>query len=124
MRKKNKLSHIIFVIIIVMLVGIVVLNIALMYNITLDQTEEIGRMRIQNIATGFEKSLARAESTFDRVSSDFENLLLEGTMEEEIRLFLSEQRKMEYELSEGRCLNVFCAVDGVVMISDMDTPED
>lgn len=123
-KKKNKLSHIIFVIIIVMLVGIVVLNIALMYNITLDQTEEIGRMRIQNIAAGFEKSLTRAESTFERVSSDFEDLLLEGTTEEEIRLFLSKQRNMEYELSEGRCLNVFCAVDGVVMISDMDTPED
>ena len=122
--KKNKLSHTIFVIIIVMLVGIVVLNIALMYNITLDQTEEIGRMRIQNIAAGFEKSLARAESTFDRVSSDFEELLSEGTTEEEIRLFLSKQREMEYELSEGHCLNVFCAVDGVVMISDMDTPED
>ena len=123
-KKKNKLSQAIYVIIIVMLVGIVVLNIALMYNITLDQTEEIGRMRIQDIAAGFEKSLARAESTFDRVSSDFEKLLLEGTTEEEIRLFLSEQRSMEYELSEGRCLNVFCAVDGVVMISDMDTPED
>ena len=123
-KKKIKLSHIIFVIIIVMLVGLVVLNIALMYNITLDQTEEIGRMRIQNIAAGLEKSLARAESTFDRVSSDFEKLLLEGTTEEEIRLFLSEQREMEYELSEGGCLNVFCVVDGMVMISDMDTPED
>ncbi|MCH5260517.1 MAG: response regulator, partial [Lachnospiraceae bacterium] len=122
--KKIKLSQTIYVIIIVMLVGIVALNIVLMYNITLDQTEEIGRMRIQNIAAGFEESLARAESTFDRVSSDFEELLLEGTTEEEIRLFLSEQRSMEYELSDGRCLNVFCAVDGVVMISDMDTPED
>ena len=123
-KKKINLRHSVFIIIIVMLVGIVMLNIALMYNITLDQTEEIGRMRIQNIAAGFEKSLARAESTFERVSSDFEDLLLEGTTEEEIRLFLSEQRNIEYELSEGRCLNVFCAVDGVVMISDMDTPED
>ena len=122
--KKIKLRHTIFVIIILMLIGIVVLNIALMYKITLDQTEEIGRMRIQNIAAGFEKSLARAESTFDRVSSDFEKLLLDGTTEEEIRLFLSEQRNMEYELSEGGCLNVFCVVDGEVMISDMDTPED
>ena len=123
-KKKIKLSHSIFVIIIVMLVGTVVLNITLMYNITLDQTEEIGRMRIQNIASDFEKFLARAESTFDRVSGEFEDLLLEGTTEEEIRHFLSDQRTMEYELSEGHCLNVFCVVDGVVMISEMDTPED
>ncbi|MCH5250697.1 MAG: response regulator [Lachnospiraceae bacterium] len=122
--KKFKLSHTIFVLIAIMLVGIIVLNIALMYKIASEQTEEIGRMRIQNIAVGFEKSLSRAEGTFDRVSSDFEELLLGGATEEEIRLFLSEQRKMEYELSEEHCLNVFCAVDGVVMISDMDTPED
>ena len=74
--KKIKLVHTIFVLITIILVAIVVLNIALMYNIASEQTEEIGRMRIQNIAVGFEKSLARAESTFDRVSSDFEELLL------------------------------------------------
>ena len=123
-KKKIKLSHIIFALIIVMLVGIVVLNIVLMYNIASEQTEEIGRMRIQNIAAGFEKSLDRAESTFGRVSNDFEELLLGGATEEEIRLFLAEQRNMEYELSDGRCLNVFCVVDGVVMISEMDTPDD
>ena len=123
-KRKNKLSQAIVILITVALVGIVVLNLVVMYNIARDQVEEIGRMRIQNIASGFQKSLARAESTFDRVSGDFEQLLLEGTTEEEIRLFLVEQRELEYTLSEGRCLNVFCVVDGVVMISGMDTPED
>ena len=123
-KKKNKLNQAIVVLMTVILVGIVVLNLVVMYNIAKDQVEEIGGMRIQNIAAGFQKSLDRAESTFDRVSSDFEKLLSEGTTEEEIRLFLAEQRNMEYTLSEGRCLNVFCVVDGIVMISDMDTPED
>ena len=125
MRKnRNKLSHAVVVLITVMLVGIVLLNLLLMYDIAKNQVEEIGRMRIKNIAAGFQKSLARAENTFDRVSSEFEELLLEGTAEEEIRLFLVKQREIEYTLSEGRCLNVFCVVDGVVMISGMDTPED
>ena len=125
MRKKTfKLSQAIVVFITVALIGIVVLNLLVMYNIAKDQVEEIGRMRIQNITSGFQKSLARAESTFDRVSSDFEELLLKGATEEDIRLFLVEQREMEYALSEGRCLNVFCVVDDVVMISGMDTPQD
>ena len=123
-QKKVRLSQAIVVLITVILVGIVVLNLVLMYDIAKNQVEEIGRMRIKDIAAGFQKSLARAESTFDRVSSDFEELLLDGATEEEIRLFLAEQRNMEYVLSEGHCLNVFCAVDGVVMISEMDTPED
>ena len=125
MRKnKNKLSQAIVLFITVVLVGIIVLNLVRVYDIASDQVEEIGRMRIQNIAAGFQKSLTRAENTFERVSSDFEQLLVNGATEEEIRLFLVEQRDMEYALSEGRCLNVFCAVDGVVMISGMDTPED
>ena len=123
-KKKFKLSQAIVILITLALVGIVVLNLVVMYSIAKNQVEEIGRMRIQNIASGFQKSLARAESTFDRVSGDFEQQLLEGTTEEEIRLFLVEQRELEYALSEGRCLNVFCVVDGVVMISGMDTPED
>ena len=122
--KKNKLSQAIVMLITVILVGIVVLNLMLMYDIAKNQVEEIGRMRIQDIAGGFQKSLARAESTFHRVSIDFEELLSEGATEEEIRRFLAKQREMEYDLSEGHCLNVFCVVDGVVMISEMDTPED
>ena len=123
-KKKNKLSQTIVVLMTVALVGIVVLNLVRVYDIATEQVEEIGRMRIQNIAAGFQKSLTRAENTFERVSSDFEELLAGGAAEEEIRLFLVEQRDMEYALSEGRCLNVFCAVDGVVMISGMDTPKD
>ena len=123
-KKKIKLSQAIVVLITVALVGITVLNLVRVYDIASEQIEEIGRMRIQNIAAGFQKSLTRAENTFERVSGDFEKLLAGGATEEEIRLFLAEQRDMEYALSEGRCLNVFCAVDGVVMISGMDTPED
>ena len=123
-KKKVRLSPAIVVFTTVILIGIVVWNLVVMYNIAKNQVEEIGRMRIQSIAAGFQESLTRAQSTFERVSSDFREMLLGGTTEEEIRLFLSQQREMEYSLSEGGCLNVFCVVDGVVMISDMDTPED
>ena len=123
-KNKFKLSQAAVALITVLLIGIIVLNIVLMYSIATEQTEEIGRMRIQNIAAGFQRSLERATSTFARVGSDFEELLARGATEEEIRLFLVEQRELEYELSDGRCLNVFCVVDGVVMISGMDTPED
>ena len=123
-KKKVRLSQAIVLFVTGMLVGIVVWNLVVMYNIAKDQVEEIGRMRIQSIASGLQRSLTRAQSTFDRVSIDFEELLSGDPTEEQIRLFLSQQREMEYTLSEGGCLNVFCVVDGVVMISDMDTPDD
>ena len=59
-KKKPKLSQAIVILITIMLVGIVVLNLVVMYNIAKDQVEEIGGMRIQSIAAGFQKSLAQA----------------------------------------------------------------
>ena len=108
----------------VVLVGIMVLNVWLMYDIAVEQTEEIGRMRVQNIATGFQNSLTRAEYTLERVCSSLEEMIHSGATETAIRRFLAEQRNIEYNLSDGICLNVFCIVDGVVMISDMETPDD
>ena len=105
-------------------VGIMVINILLMNDIVAQQTEEIGRMRLQNIASGLQMSLARAEFTLTRISSHIEEMIQSGASEGELRRFMTEQRDIEYDLSDGICLNVFCVVDGVLMISDMETPED
>ncbi|MCH5256507.1 MAG: response regulator [Lachnospiraceae bacterium] len=123
-RFSMKLQQLIITAMAVILVGIMVVNVVLMYDIALKQTEEIGRMRVQNIATGFQKSLTRAEYTLERACDSLKELIHNKATEEEIRSFLSEQRNIEYSLSDGVCLNVFCIVKGVVMISDMETPED
>ena len=115
----------IFVVILTaILIGITVFNALLMNDIVSEQTEQIGQMRLQNIATGFQASLTRAEFTLTRVYSRLEEMLENASSEEEIRRFLSEQKNVEYGLSGGVLLNVFCVVDGKVMISDMMTPED
>ncbi|MCH5348186.1 MAG: response regulator [Oscillospiraceae bacterium] len=120
----TKASQIFVAIVTLVLIAIMLLNIVLMYKVAAVQTEEIGRMRIQNISAGLQKSLTRAENTISRVSSELEEMLANEANEEEIREFLSTQRRREYALSGGVCINVFCVVDGVVMISDMETPDD
>ncbi|MCH5344383.1 MAG: response regulator [Acetatifactor sp.] len=119
-----KLHQLFVVAMAVVLVGIMVLNVLLMYDLAAKQTEEIGRMRVQSIATRFQESLTRAEYALERVRSSLEGTLQSGATEEEIRRFLSRQKRVEYSLSDGICLNVYCVVDGVVMISDMETPKD
>ena len=108
----------------VLLIGIMAFNVLLMSGIAAEQTEQIGQMRLQNIASGFQASLTRAEFTLTRVYSRLDEMIRSGASEGKIRNFLSEQKKMEFDLSNGTCLNVFCIVDGMVMISDMATPED
>ena len=119
-----KLQQLLVAVMTVVLVGIMIFNVLLMYDIAAEQTEEIGRMRVQNIATGFQKSLTRAEYTLERVCSSLEEMTQSGATEAEIRHFLAEQRDIEYSLSDGVCVNVFCVVDGVIMMSDMETPKD
>ena len=129
MSAKTRISHFrlysIFVVILTaILIGITAFNALLMNDIVSEQTEQIGQMRLQNITSGFQASLTRAEFTLTRVYSRLEEMLDNGASEEEIRNFLSEQKNFEYDLSGGVLLNVFCVVDGETMISDMATPED
>ncbi len=123
-KKSSIRQHqVLIVVVAAALAGVLLLNILLMYGMASGQSEEIGRMRVQNIAANFQKSLTRAENTLERIGNEFE-AIEKGGSEEEIRQFLEAQREFEYDLSGGLCLNVFCVIDGTVMISGMDTPED
>lgn len=126
-KKKNisfKRDRIFVALMTVCLIGIMAFNVFLMNDIASEQTEQIGQMRLQNIASGFQASLTRAEFTLTRIYSNLEEMIQSKASEEEIRSFLAEQRDIEFSLSDGNCLNVFCVIDGVVMISDMATPDD
>ena len=106
------------------LLGFWLFNILLMYDISSQQAEEIGRMRVQNIASNFQRSLTQAENTLEHVGDDLEKMIRNHDSEEEIRQFLQQRKELEYGLSDGMNLNLFCVVDGKVMISGMETPAD
>ena len=108
----------------VALVVVLLMSSGLVYRIATDQTEELGHIRLQNIAAGLQQSLLRAENSLLDIGEDLEQMLTAGASEEEIRAFLSERASQEYTQTNGVCINVFCVVDGVVMISDIDTPQD
>ncbi len=127
MKKKRfdrKLGRKLVVLTAAAMIGILLCNLFLMCRITSGQEEEIARMRVQNAAANFQKSLTRAENALERVGSELEVLLRDGAGETQVRQFLLRQKELEYELSKGLCLNVFCVVEGRVMISGMATPKD
>ena len=88
------------------------------------QMDQIGSMRIQNITANFQQYLTEAENSLERAGDSLAVLVEQGASEDEIRQFLVRQRDSEYEISGGSCLNLFCAVNGKVMISGMETPRD
>ncbi len=120
--KDNKKRNRIFVVVIAAVALVMLGNTVIINRIGRQQIDQIGGMRIQNITDNFQRYLTDAENALERAGDSLSVLVEQGASEEEIRQFLLRQRDTEYEISGGSCLNLFCAVDGKVMISGMETP--
>ena len=88
------------------------------------QTAELGNMRLQNIAAGFQHSLDRAESALGLYGESLTALLDLGASEEDISAFLADCERRETDATDGACLTVFAVVDGQVIISSGEAPPD
>ncbi len=120
----KKLHNIIIAVVAVVLVAMMAFNVWLMNGMISGQIKEIAGMRMGNIAVGLQEMLTSASNAVSRSSAVLEEMIAEDAPETEIRQFLKEQKALEYELSERRCLNIFCVIDGETYISGMDTPDD
>lgn len=120
----KKLHNIIIAVVAVILVAMMAFNVWIMNGMISGQIKEIAGMRMGNIAVGLQEMLTSASNAVSRSSAVLEEMIAEDAPEAEIRQFLKEQKALEYELSERRCLNIFCVIDGETYISGMDTPDD
>ena len=109
---------------VIILAAILLVNVFLMRSIAADQTEVLGRISVQNVHSGYQRTLLQAQSMLDRVCDDLEELLAQDPTGEDVRLFLSAQKARERLSSDGACLNIFCVFSDTVIISDEDTPDD
>ncbi len=122
-RFRQKGYYITIAVAVVLLAVIMFVNMRLMYGLATEQSEEIGSMRMENIVTNLQQTLERAQNAVIRVGANLSELLQNNADPDEIREFLSEQKAMEVELSDGSCMNTFCVADNQVYISDMEAPE-
>ncbi len=76
-------------------------NMLMIHRIARDQIDQMGRLRVQNIASNFQRYLTEAEGALERAGVSLEKLIESGASEEEIREFLLKQRDAESELSGG-----------------------
>lgn len=124
-KKRSTLSYLLVFILSGVVLVVLTMNIFLMYNLTSTQTEEMGRMRIEIIASDLQKRLTDAVRSVDRVAVEIEDALSENADSEEIRQLLSEEKKNEIASTGRTCLNIFCVIGSDdVLISDMLAPDD
>ena len=125
MKKRTTFSYLLVIALSAIVLIVLAANIVTMYRLTSAQTEELGRMRIEIIASDLQKRLTDAVRSIDRVGSSLEDSISAGESEDEIKAVLSEEKKNEIASSGRTCLNIFCVTEsGEVVISDMPTPDD
>lgn len=132
MKKHLKFSYIAVAILSIVIFLVLLLNIFLMYRLTSKQTDEMGQMKIDLIASELQQRLTDASHSVDTIGASLEELFSEidsegysGDRTQEIYDFLSAEKKSTVASSGRTCLNIFCITrSGEVLISDMATPED
>ncbi len=125
MKKQIKWIYIMTALFSAVIIAVLIINVISTYRLASGQTEEMGRMRIEIIASDMQEKLSEATHSLDRVSVEIEQILQSGADSEGIRSLLSEEKKAEIASTGKTCLNVFCITGtGEVLISDTPAPED
>ena len=101
---------------------VIAMNVRLMYQITSNQTEEIGRMQLEVIRSDFQGTIQTAEGTTARMAMEAERLIKAGASQEELKDFFYKRKREQKNLTGGVCFNVYIAGKDWSIIPDFDMP--
>ena len=121
--KNGKRSDFAVIVIITMIFLIVIeLNVRLIFQMTSNQTEEIGKMQLEVIRSDFQGTLQEAENATLRVATEAEQLLKLNTPHKDLEEFFDRRKREQKNLTGGVCFNVYIANKDWAIIPDFNMP--
>ena len=102
----------------------VTLNVRLIFQMTSNQTEEIGQTQLEVIRSEFQGIIYQAEEATARVAMEAEQLLKSRAPLEEIEDFFVKRKAERKNLTDGVCFNTYIAGKDWSVIPDFDMPPD
>ncbi len=106
-----------------LLLAIISMNVNLIFKMTSNQTEEIGRMQLESIRIDLEGKIISSENATTQIASEAENLLDGKISQEDLTKFFYQKKKEQYALTDGVCFNTYIANKKFTIIPDFDMPE-
>lgn len=103
---------------------VIVMNDRLIFKITTNQTEEIGKMQLEVIRSDFQGALQSAEATTMRLAMEAEQLMRSGATHEQLTTFFVKRHREQKNLTGGVCFNVYIAGKNWVIFPDWTAPPD
>ncbi len=108
--KTGKSSGFAIIIVITLLFLLVIaMNVHLIFNMTSNQTEEIGQMQLENIRVDFESKIIYSENATMQIASEAEILISNDNLQENLMEFFIKKKLEQKKLLNGVCFNVYIA---------------
>ncbi|MBR3746595.1 MAG: response regulator [Selenomonadaceae bacterium] len=103
---------------------VIVMNDRLIFQVTSNQTEEIGRTQLEVIRSDFQGTLQAAEGATLRVSMEAEQLIKSGASRAQLEEFFYKRKREQKESTGGVCFNTYIYVGekNWTIIPDFDMP--
>ena len=103
---------------------VIAMNDRLMFQVTANQTEEIGQMQLEVIRSDFQRTLQVAEGTTIRTAMEAAQLLKSKTSRKDMEEYFYKRKREQKNLTGGVCFNVYIAGKDWAIIPDFDMPAD
>ena len=124
LRKGKKSDFLIIFGITLLFLAIIVLNVRLIFQITSNQTEEIGQMQLESIRIDLQDVLSRAEESTVQMAAEVERSLKEDPTRQKLNELIVQRKRDQIALTNGACFNVYAADREWAIIPDFNMPAD
>ena len=99
----------------IVLVIVLLLNVLLIYNMTVSQIETIGQNQMKSITRNLDSMLSQAEYMTSILAEQVEERMEQGASREEMSSFFTAQSSLQNDLSDGICMNAFLVRDDYII---------
>ena len=103
---------------------VIAMNDRLMFQVTANQTQEIGQMQLEVIRSDFQRTLQVAEGTTLRTAMEAAQLLKSKTSRKDMEEYFYRRKREQKNLTGGVCFNVYVAGKDWAIIPDFNMPDD
>ncbi len=110
--------------VLVVLAIVILLNVLLIYNMTIEQAETIGQNQMEIISKDLQSMLEKSEYMTSVLANNVEERMEQGDSQEKLTTFFKEQSALQQLLSDDICMNAFLVCDDYIILPGYDLPED
>lgn len=122
LKSGRRIDFAIIIVITAIFLFVIAANVRLIFQMTSNQTEEIGKTRLEVIRSDFQSTITDAEGVTSRVAMEAEQLLKSGTSHEDMEKFFYMRKRERKTSTGGVCFNVYIAGKDWSIIPDFDMP--